>query len=138
MSHVEFEKRIADEIFFVLNDLVGSGFAHEFMRLHAQLLNSRDNGTYQEESDISDKIKIDAGVVKAISDLKDGKVTKKEFFEKLNSLNTTISFDIKDFIEQEFFMPNEDDTDTSDSATVDLKSAIMGTDIGKKLFEHIA
>ena len=51
---------------------------------------------------------------------------------------TTISFDIKDFIEQEFFMPNEDDTDTSDSATVDLKSAIMGTDIGKKLFEHIA
>ena len=149
MDSSEFEKTIADDIYYVLTDLVDSKYADEFMRLHAQLDTSKaQEGTIDYDM-LSDKLNINGELLKLITELKDGKVTEQEFFEKLKDVDTIVSFNIKDFIEQKY--QDEKKTDTTDTEpdnkedskkpdkkeSMDLKSLLMETEIGQKLFEHV-
>ena len=83
------------------------------------------------DTDVLGKVKMSDKLTKLIADVSDGTITKDEAIEKLAGIDTKISFDIKDLLD--ISPVCKDDKEE----TRDLKSLLMDTEIGQKLFEHV-
>lgn len=92
------------------------------------------------------KLKMSDKLVELISKIYAGEVEKDDIVKQLEKVDTNITFNIVDFIKDAITTAaktedDEDDDKTPPTAstekTMDLKSLLMETEIGQKLFEHV-
>ena len=145
------EKIVEEVVMDVFTERLKDDEKIEFTKIFDELI-AKDMTAADEDTEepldltMGGKLKMSDKLVELISKISAGEVKNDDIVKQLENVDTNITFNIVDFIKDAITTAAKtedhgDDDKTSPTAStkkaMDLKSLLMETEIGQKLFEHV-